>query len=195
LDRQNRENFEAFLFYHGRQFLFLLKKLLILLLAFAICRILFFLLNLDLFDWVILPEYLMILMCWLRVDQVGIAYVNLIFSLLIFTLLQIIHFPRSKRFIFILFMITSSIAWFFNCIDMAYYRFTLKRSSSDLLQSPFLGDDVNSLVPQLIYEYWCTGIVMAGLIIPAALIYTRTALSRFPSHIGIKFFIIPIVDN
>jgi phosphoglycerol transferase MdoB-like AlkP superfamily enzyme len=59
------------------------------------------------------------------------------------------------RKIFItLILIINSILSLFNLIDAEYYKFTLKRSTADLFNLIFTGNDVFILLPQFIKDFW-----------------------------------------
>ena len=41
-----------------------------------------------------------------------------------------------------------------NNIDIEYFKFTQKRSTTDFIQLIQLGDDAKSIIPQYIKDYW-----------------------------------------
>lgn len=53
-----------------------------------------------------------------------------------------------------LFHLACTIAFALNSIDIAYFRFTLKRSTSDLFTIATGGDDLFSLLPVFLVDYW-----------------------------------------
>jgi len=53
-----------------------------------------------------------------------------------------------------LFHLACTIGFLFNSIDIAYFGFTLKRSTSDLLGIATGGDDLLSLLPVFLLDYW-----------------------------------------
>jgi phosphoglycerol transferase MdoB-like AlkP superfamily enzyme len=152
----------------------LLRRLAIVLLVYSFSRVLFFLLNHDLFASVGMGRFLLMLVAGLRFDITAIIYINLLFILL--SLLPIPQrssagYQTGIKWIFIL---TNSIGFAFSTIDMAYYRFTLKRSTFDLFNFISAGDDTQRLLPTFIKEYWYLFFVFAGMIWFTVWAYKRT---------------------
>ncbi len=56
-----------------------------------------------------------------------------------------------QKFLRILFVIANSIALLLNCIDFSYFKFTLKRTTSELF---FIRNDVGNLLGQYLIDYW-----------------------------------------
>ena len=151
-------------FFQVRLTFSLLKRLGVVLIAFEVCRILFYLFNRNLFPWLSLKEFWTIFLYGIRFDLSSIAYVNAAFVLLATLPPARILSPWGRRILFIVFLIPNSLVQFFNCIDIIYYRFTLKRSTSDLLPLLVMAGDVPTLLPQFIREYWFIGLIWLGLI-------------------------------
>jgi phosphoglycerol transferase MdoB-like AlkP superfamily enzyme len=155
--------------------LLLLRRLSIVLILYTICRLLFYLLNHDLFVNIGLGEFLLLLAAGLRFDITAIIYINSLFILL--SLLPLPQrgrngYQAALKWIFIL---TNSLGLAFACIDMAYYRFTLKRSTFDLFNFIGAGDDTQRLLPTFIKEYWYLFLVFGGMVWLMVRLYKRTA--------------------
>ena len=130
--------------------LLLIKRIGILFFIFSICRVLFYALNYEHFNAVSLSLFFY----GLRFDLVSITYLYLP---LIF--LHIIPFPfRSKKWydlvLTITFYLLTLIVTAVNIIDVAYFDFTLKRTTSDFFSMVSTGSDFFTLLPHYIIDFW-----------------------------------------
>ena len=86
-----------------------------------------------------------------RFDLSAIAWLNLPW-----VLLCVIQprpgkvFARVQLFTF---LVVNAIALFFNCVDLGYYAFSLKRSTADFLEILTKGGDTASLAPAFLKDY------------------------------------------
>ena len=151
----------------------LIKRLGVAFIAFVFCRVIFFLFNQHLFDWVDVGESFKILIYGLRFDLVGMAYINCLFIVIATFPLPGIYSPFGRKLMFFVFMLTNCLAQLFNCIDIIYFRFTLRRSTSAIFSMFFLGGDTPVLLPQFIADYWYICIIWLGLIMMMGWGYKR----------------------
>ena len=146
---------------YPHQLIVLLKRLGIALLAFTLCRILFYALNSVHFSDV----SVMLFFYGIRFDIVAIAF---IYAPLI--LLHLIPFPiKNKRWykqlLNIAFYSLNTLAVAINVIDIAYFDFTLKRTTSDFFGMVGTGDDFFKLLPHYIVDFWYNYLLFAGLLL------------------------------
>jgi len=140
-------------------FTVLLLRLLAVASVYAATRFLFGWLNNDLFPEVTWSSYI----GGLRFDASAIAWTNLAW-----VLAYMIHpAPQQKwarNIQFALFLVPNALALFFQFVDVEYYTFSLKRSTSDFLEILTTGDDTVSLAPAFIKDYWhILGMYIASL--------------------------------
>ncbi len=144
-----------------RDFSVIFKKLGLVVIIYSICRLAFYLFNKQYFD----SEGLAIaFLGGIRFDLVAIAYINLAF---VFLSLLPFSFTKSSKYINALhwlFIISNAAGILFNCIDIEYFKFTLKRSTFDLFTLMGTGDDLKNLVPQFLKDYWYLLLLFALLI-------------------------------
>ena len=60
------------------------------------------------------------------------------------------------------FMLLAALSFFFNCVDIAYYNFTLRRSTADLLDIMGAGGDVYRLMPVFLRDYWYIALIFVA---------------------------------
>ncbi len=177
------------------------KRVGIALLIFTISRILFYAFNTTYFPNVELGDFVYAL----RFDLSAISWLYLPFIFL-----SVIPFEFRAHKIYqlllkVLFHLSNSICIVLNVIDIEYFKFTLKRSTSDLFQLMQMGDDVTSLIPTFMVDFWYIIVFGIILMIFSEWLYRKTnfksvqfkpfSLSHTAIHIGIMilavtFFII-----
>lgn len=160
------------------------SKIGIAVLIFSICRILFYLLN---------QEFLGPLTAWniiggIRFDlmTITILYAPFIFS-------HLILFRGKSVFLKVLFHFSNTIAIVLNCIDLEYFKFTSKRTTSDLFTTQGMAADVGNLLPQFIQDFWYIGLIIIALIILSNYLYNRSLKIEVekPARASLLFFLIP----
>ena len=126
------------------------KRILILLALYSSSRIYFYLNNNDTID----THYFLEFIAGLRFDISALVYINIP----LFILLLLPHNLRSgkkyRKLTNYLFYIVNIPFLLMNNIDIEYYKFTQRRSTSDLFQLMSLGNDAKYIIPQFIKYYW-----------------------------------------
>jgi phosphoglycerol transferase MdoB-like AlkP superfamily enzyme len=90
----------------------------------------------------------------MRFDLVALLYANSAYILL---LVLPFHFREKRAFSILtdsIFYVTNIILLVPNLADAAYYPFTLKRMTIDILKYISTGDDTATMMPQFIRDYW-----------------------------------------
>ncbi len=126
------------------------KRIILLLAFYTTSRIYFYINNIDAFTDVSLLEFTE----GIRFDVSALFYINIP----LFILLLLPHNLRANKYYH---KITN---WLFyainipflllNNIDIEYFRFTQKRSTTDFFQLMQLGNDAKNIIPQYLKDYW-----------------------------------------
>jgi hypothetical protein len=139
----------------------LIKHVASLLLIYSVCRLLFYLFNLAYFSDLSIWQLLYIMVCGVRFDISVIILTNAFFIILY--LLPFTFREKSWYRIILkwLFVSINSIAMLANCIDLAYFQFTLKRTTADVFNffGGGIGNDLGRLLPLFLKEYWYVFII------------------------------------
>ena len=109
----------------------------------------------------------------LRFDTFSIFVSNSLFILLSILPINLYHKPFYRSNLKWIFVFTNSIFLLANCIDIAYFRFTKKRSTSDLFEQIGGQTDLKSLLPQFIKDFWWVVIIYIILVIALITLYKR----------------------
>ncbi len=160
----------------------LAKRLGIILLLYTFCRILFFVFNLGHFEQVGLSEFT----AGILFDFSAIVYVNLLFitlSLLPFPFRERKGYQRILKWSF---YVPNLAALVLNLVDIAYFKFTLKRSTSDLISLVGYGNDVQQLVPTFIRDYWYLILMAIGMVVIIEFLWRqiKPRFTKQPFHFG-----------
>lgn len=160
--------------------LLLLKRLFILLLVYGVCRILFFLVNHSLFT-VQSDELLFIILHGFRFDISSIVYCNALFILLHFIPFSIRDSKGYQHLLKGLFYLSNIPGILLNCIDFIYFRFTLKRTTSDIFRWTGLGEDLKKLLPRFITDFWYVIPLFIFLVVLLEYLYRKTWRYNMPA--------------
>ena len=154
----------------------LLKRLVYLLFFYTLCRLLFFLFNYSTFSDVGFTHFLALLFWGTRFDFSVIILSNSIFLLLYLFPAPFRESKVSRIILKWLFILINSFAMMANCIDMVYYRFTLKRTTADVFNffGGNKGSDLKRLLPIFIKEYWYLVLIWLALSYAVYYMYKKT---------------------
>ena len=143
----------------------LLLRFLTVMFVFSLCRILFFTFNVSTFDGMTTEKFLKIMSGGLRFDLSAALYTNALYILAQSVPFKFRHRRTYQTILAALYFATNGIAVALNCIDMAYYRFTFRRTTAAVF-SEFANDLGNvALLLQIAKDYWWLFLVFVLLII------------------------------
>ncbi len=146
---------------------------------YTLLRLLFWLYNRDLFPNPPASAFI----GGLRFDASAIAWLHLPWVLLVFLA------PRPGRAMarmqFGLFLGINALALFFNCVDLGYFAFSLKRSTADFLQILTTGGDTANLAPAFLRDYWHIGLIYIGCLALLAWAYAR--IGRIDAKVQLRW--------
>lgn len=125
-------------------------QLLVLLILYQITRFLFYIFNYSYFSSNPFTDIFIAFLWGSRFDIWVIFIINM--PLIIWAVLPI-NFNMYKIF-HLYFVIINGFILLFNLIDIAYFDFTLKRSTADLFNLITTGNDVWTLLPRFIIDFW-----------------------------------------
>ncbi len=119
----------------------------VVLVLFSLQRVLFFLMNADTFPR---PPF-MAFAGGVRFDMSATAWLFLPWTA---AFMLTPNRPWARVLQRVLFLVSAIVCFFLNCVDLEYYKFTLKRSTSDLFGIASGGGDLSHLAPVFAVQYW-----------------------------------------
>jgi len=164
--------------YTGNILLVMILRLLVVLLLLYLSRIVFYLFNLGYFSNLGIREVLRLSVIGLRFDLSALLIFN--FPYILMNLLPFrFRFNRVYQvFANGFFYLINTFLLLSNIVDTIYFRFTLKRMTSDIFTYLTVGGDFGKLVPQFVHDFWYVGIVFAMLIVLMVFLTRRFAVSQ-----------------
>lgn len=151
-----------------------LLQVLLLLACYFISRCIFTLLNMEYFSGLKTWEFFRIAFMSTRFDISIILLLNLPYIILLTLPLPVWRMPRWTHLLQVLFILVNTVAFTFELSDWAYFPFTLKRATGDVLDMISRKGDFFNLLPHFIVDYWY---------VPLALIILVLLLVRVNRHI------------
>jgi arylsulfatase A-like enzyme len=156
----------------------LLWRLAIIVFLFFLSRFIFYWLNTDFFRGLTFKRWINIIRGGFHFDLAAILYVNSLFILL-----WIIPFPFRYNRIYqkaarIIFFITNGFALLVNCIDFIYFRFTLRRSTLDVLREFSNEKGRANFFLTFIIGYWYIVVIYICLLVIMIWLYNRVAIKK-----------------
>lgn len=132
----------------------MLYRLLLVFLFYTLTRLLFVFLNWEQLQIDSVNQLIKYCFYGLRFDTSAILYVNLLF--IFFSIIPaFVNTQKSyQKFLAYIYFIPNFIAIAFNFIDMIYYRFTLSRSTSNILESVEHEQNLGRLLGNFLINYW-----------------------------------------
>jgi phosphoglycerol transferase MdoB-like AlkP superfamily enzyme len=149
-------------------------------LMFSICRILFYLFNTGLFSGMTAVHFFQLLRGGLKFDLAAVIYTNVLFILGNIIPFRFRHADGYQKRMKWIFGITNAVALALNCIDIIYYRFTLRRTTWTVFRE-FSNDKGNfSLMGQFIADYWYIALLWLVMVIMLMRLYRKIRIAPRP---------------
>ncbi|MBF9255291.1 LTA synthase family protein [Pontibacter sp. 172403-2] len=145
-------------------------------LLYTLARILFFVLNRELFEATSLTDFAWLLLAGMRFDLSAVLYTNLLFILL---LLLPFPFRYHKTYLKVakyIFIISNSITLLANLSDIIYYRYTLRRTTWSVL-SEFANENMARLASSFAADFWYILLIWVALVGLTVWLYGKIKVS------------------
>lgn len=151
----------------GQRLLPLLKKILLLIGLYALSRLVFWLIYRDHFTEIAFFELIRLFVVSVRFDLSVIMLLNALFVLLYLLPGTFSENRKVKVLAKALFILINAIAFLANCVDLAYFEFTLKRTTADVFHffGGEIGNDAGRLIPLFLKDYWYIVLFWLALVV------------------------------
>ncbi|QEK52098.1 sulfatase-like hydrolase/transferase [Pedobacter aquae] len=149
-------------FLRGNIYFSLLLRLFIIVVLYAICRIAFYIFNASSFPEFNFSHFLMLLYGGLKFDISAIIYLNLLFIASQIIPLKVRYSKRYQKIFAGIFFFSNGLGLAFNIGDIAYFPFTLKRSTFSMFSQFSNEQNLGTLALKFIFiDYWYTTLLFA----------------------------------
>ena len=138
-------------------FLNFYKRILVLLIIYSSSRFIFYIVNIDAFKHNVISS----MFEGIRFDISALLYINIPVLILLIFPSDIRGNIYYKRLINIVFYLVNIPFIIINNVDIEYYKFSFKRTTSDFFEYMTLGGgvDATTIIPQYIIDYWIVTLV------------------------------------
>lgn len=163
----------------GNIFIALILRLLLIFFVYTIYRIAFFVFNLDSFNGITLRGFLTILIGGLKFDLSAILYINLLFIASQIIPFRFVYGKTYQKICSYIFFIFNGIGIAFNAGDIAYYPFTLKRTTFSVFSQFSNERNLLGLFTKFIFiDYWYISLLFIVSIIFIIWTYKKIKLKK-----------------
>ncbi|MBK7967816.1 MAG: sulfatase-like hydrolase/transferase [Bacteroidetes bacterium] len=131
-----------------------IKRILLLLFIYQLCRLLFFIVNYSYFTTSSVSEIVLAFFLGIRFDIVVAVVLNIPFILFHFLPFQAFSGRIWQRALKLYFFIINIPFLLLNCVDLEYFKFQGKRTTADLFQLFAMGDDMQNTIPRMALDFW-----------------------------------------
>ncbi len=157
----------------GNVYWALMLRLLLAMFLFMICRIAFFIYNISYFPETTTFNFLRILWGGLQFDLAAVLYINVIILVLSIIPIDLRFRNGYQSLMKVLYYTLNGVAIAVNVMDFVYYRFTLRRTTADVLDQFENEANLFSLFFQFIIDYWYAIIFWAFLMWVMVKLYNK----------------------
>lgn len=161
----------------------LLLRLAIVIFLFFISRFIFYSLNTSYFPGITASRWLTILKGGFRFDLAAMIYINSLFILIYILPHPWRYNKKYQQVARAVFFITNGLALLINCIDFIYFRFTLRRSTMDVLKEFSNEQGRGSFFLRFIIDFWYVVLIYIGLVWLMVYLYNRLKIKK-PARIN-----------
>lgn len=132
----------------------LVKRLLLVMAFYTVCRISFYLFNISFFPDMTWSRMAVILLGGLKFDLAAVLYLNSLFILLTIIPFTGKFHPTYQKVLHYIFIITNGIGLAVNIADNVYYRYTLRRTTVSVFSQFENEQNFGALLFSFLIDYW-----------------------------------------
>ncbi len=156
-----------------RRIKLLLLCLGLILLAYADCRLLFFIFYKSNFPDIGFIEYLKVSWYAIPFDLVPIIYSNILLILMLIIPFDFTGNKIYRKILKVLFLLTNGVTLFANCADLAYFDFIHKRTTFDVFKLMNEQADMGSLLPLFLKDFWYVFVIAIAFVFALNFIFNQ----------------------
>lgn len=154
----------------------LITRLLIIFAIYTASRVLFYTFNYQLFSNLSIQSFLLILLGGLKFDLSAILYLNSLFILAQAVPFNFRFKPKYQSFFSGLFFVINGIGIAFNIADIAYYPFTLRRTTFSLFTQFINEKNLGQLAVKFMFiDFWYLTLIFIVLLFTMVWLYKKTS--------------------
>ncbi|NQV03166.1 MAG: sulfatase-like hydrolase/transferase [Bacteroidia bacterium] len=173
----------------GNIYVVMTLKLLVVLILMFLSRILFYFFNFSHFQSLSFTDLILIFSAGVRFDISALLILNLPFILINSLPFKFRYKKVYQGFANGYFYLVNALALMTNFVDIIYFRFTLKRMTSDIFQFLSVGGDFERLLPQFTKDFWYVQLIWVGFVVMMVWICRRIRITASSPKIkGFRYY-------
>ena len=138
----------------GNIFVVLAYRMLLVMILFTLCRLGFYVFNLQMFPGVSAGQFINILWGGIVFDISAAVYINSLFIVLHIIPFDIRYKSVYQSVVKYIFFVTNGVAIAMNGMDFVYYRFVYKRATADVFETFSNESNLEKLFFRFLIDYW-----------------------------------------
>ena len=175
----------------------LVLYLLLVMLLYSLCRVLFYFFNTSYFPGMAGRNFAYIMLGGLRFDLVAVLYTNLLFILLLIIPNPWRYNTRYKAVARWIFIVANAIFIATNVIDFIYYKFTLRRTTLSIFSQFKNEQNLGALFAHFLFTYWYAILLFIALVFCLQKMYKWIDYKRIQTnnrkHYLISILLVPVI--
>lgn len=167
----------------GNIYIMLVYRMTLMMILYTICRILFYAFNTGFYPNMTLSHFCYLLLGGMRFDIMGLVYVNILYIFLMLIPFKFRYNKLYQKICKYIFIITNSIGLAANCIDIIYFRFTMRRTTFSVFKEFQNEGNMVKLFADFFVQYWYMLLIFIALIIIMILCYGKVRKPEFKNPV------------
>lgn len=167
----------------------LLARFILLLLLYSLLRLGFYWANQGLFPNMTTKQLVSVFSGGIKFDLSALLYINILYIFLLIIPFRFRHNPTYQKLTKWLFIVTNSIGIALNIIDIAYYKFTLKRTTGTVFSQFVHEQNKLKLTGDFLIGYWYLLLFLIVLVYLVAKIYSYIRLKP-PGKNNARYYLV-----
>ncbi len=168
----------------------LVLRLLLVMVFYTISRVFFFLFNKDFFDTVTISDFFTILRGGLIFDRTATLYTNILVLVLSIIPLRFRYKKIYQDITHYIFIICNSICLIINSIDIAYYQFTMRRTTATIFNEFKHDNNIAQIFKTGLLDFW--DIAVFTIVIIVVFIFLANKLKYASNKTKSDFIFYPL---
>ncbi|SHG54676.1 Phosphoglycerol transferase MdoB [Chryseolinea serpens] len=152
-------------------------RLLLVMFLLSVCRVFFYLFNINFFPDMTIANFVRLMAGGLRFDLVTALYLNLLFILLMILPVDWRFNRYYQQTLKYIFFVTNGVALAMNVADFIYYRFTLRRTTADVFRQFDNETNLAGLWMRFVIDYWYATLFLVALLAVMVCLYNTVKIT------------------
>ncbi len=165
----------------------LLYRLSVIIVFFSVCRLLFYIFNHQSFAENSFFDIIKVFFFGIRFDYSTVIQYNLLLLLLYLIPFNFVNLKRYNQVVGFLFYAVNFFLILLNLIDLEYFKYTGKRTTADIFNFIVMNNDVATLLPQFLMDFWYICIIWLTFILLGVYLIKHSPFKKIePFQFSIK---------